>query len=481
MRIGPFVLDVRRYTLSRAGEPVALSPRLVELLAYLAERPGTLVTKDELLDRFWADVHVTENTLTRAVADIRKALGDAATTPTFIQTVARRGYRFVGNAVASDRDEAVPEVDPFIAWARGRVTLEALDATRLDEAVAAFERAAAAAPGHAPAQAGLANAELLRFDSSGARNTPDRPALARALAHARRAAALDPNLGEAWAVLGHVLARMGEGDEARAPIRRAIALEASNWRHHYRLAFASWGEERLRAVDRTLALLPGFPPAHLLAAMVYVARQAFQPAEDAAARGAEGQHQQADDSTARFPAAGLHWMRGLVAIGRGDEDAALGHFADEAREAGDGRVYGQEFHVHALVADGFTRLARTDAASAADRFRAALAIVPGHARATFGLALAADRTDTGHANVDPTAAKQELIDADRHADAALLSIAEDAWRGRNPEAVTALTRFIDHAPPGSAGWSVPVDPMLAPIRHAPGLERILSRLASRAS
>jgi len=480
MRIGPFVLDERRYTLTRAGEPVALSPRLVELLAYLAARPGVLVTKDELLDRFWTDVHVTENTLTRAVADIRKALGDDAATPRFIQTVARHGYRFVAEMLSSNTAASADDVDPFIAWARGRVTLEALDATRLDEAIAAFERAVAGQPGQAPAHAGLANAELLRFESTCARNTPDRPALDRAVAHARQATALDPNLGEGWAVLGHILARMGEGDEARAPIRRAIALEASNWRHHYRLAFASWGEERLRAVDRTLMLLPGFPPAHLLAAMVYVARQAFQPADEAASRGAEGQHQQADDLAARFPAAGLHWMRGLVAIGKGDENAALAHFANEVREAGRGRVYGQEFLVHALVADGFTRLARTDVAGAADRFRDAMAIVPDHARATLGRRIVSERTGEARA-ADLSAATQALLDAGRHSEAALLSIAEQAWRGCISEAVTDLARLIDHAPAGSTGWSVPVDPMLAPIRHAPGLERIHARLASRAA
>lgn len=481
MRLGPFVLDERRYTLSRGDVPVALSPRLVELLAYLAARPATLVTKDELLDRFWADVHVTENTLTRAIADIRKAIGDEAATPTFIQTVARRGYRFVGQLPASDAAVVDAAMDPFIAWARGRVTLEALDATRLDEAIAAFERTVAAAPTHAPAYAGLANAELLRFDSTAARNRPDRPALERALGYARRAAALDPQLGEAWAVLGHVLARLGEGDEARASIRRAIAIEATSWRHHYRLALASWGEERLRAVDRALTLLPGFPGAQFLAAMVYVARQAYSPAEDAARRGAAAQQQQADGVLVRFPVSGLHWMRGLVAVGRGDADAASAHFAEEVREAETKRVYGQEFQVQALVGDGFVRLAQRRDEAARARFREALAIVPGHARATLGLTLAAERCGETIAGDMVATARQELIDAQRHADAALLSIAEMAWGHRIDEAVRALAQLIDEAPAGPTGWSIPVDPMLAPLRHAAGLDRILARLASRAA
>lgn len=95
MRFEPFAIDTRRWRLLRSGHAIDLSPRLVEILAYLAKRQGEVVSKDELLDRFWVDVHVTDNTLTRAVADIRKALGDQPDPPQFIQTVSRRGYRFI--------------------------------------------------------------------------------------------------------------------------------------------------------------------------------------------------------------------------------------------------------------------------------------------------------------------------------------------------------------------------------------------------
>ena len=74
---------------------VPLSPKLVQVLACLAEGRGELVSRDLLLDRFWPDVTVSDNTLTRAIADIRHALDDAAGTPAYIQTLARRGYRFV--------------------------------------------------------------------------------------------------------------------------------------------------------------------------------------------------------------------------------------------------------------------------------------------------------------------------------------------------------------------------------------------------
>ena len=59
---GPFTVDSRTWLLSREGSQIELSPRLVEILAYVVERDGEIVSKDELLDRFWPDVHVTENT-----------------------------------------------------------------------------------------------------------------------------------------------------------------------------------------------------------------------------------------------------------------------------------------------------------------------------------------------------------------------------------------------------------------------------------
>src|SRR6478609_3638295 len=129
VRFGPFAVDIRTWRLSRDGDPIELSPRLVEILVYLVERNGAIATKEELLDRFWPDVHVTENTLARAIADIRKALGEPADQPRVIQTLARRGYRFIGVSAT----EAATG-DPFRLWVEGRLALESLDPTRLDEA-----------------------------------------------------------------------------------------------------------------------------------------------------------------------------------------------------------------------------------------------------------------------------------------------------------------------------------------------------------
>ena len=90
-RFGPFLLDRTRYCAFRGDDAVELTPKLLDLLFYLASRAGTLVTKEELLDALWTDANVTDNALAQAVSELRQALGDDAGSPQFIKTIARRG------------------------------------------------------------------------------------------------------------------------------------------------------------------------------------------------------------------------------------------------------------------------------------------------------------------------------------------------------------------------------------------------------
>jgi DNA-binding winged helix-turn-helix (wHTH) protein/tetratricopeptide (TPR) repeat protein len=94
-RFGPFTLDTTSFRLLRDGEPVPLSPKIIDLLLYLVARQSVLIGKDELFGALWPDVAVTDNALTQAVSELRQALGDDPSSPTYIQTVARRGYRFI--------------------------------------------------------------------------------------------------------------------------------------------------------------------------------------------------------------------------------------------------------------------------------------------------------------------------------------------------------------------------------------------------
>ena len=443
IRFGSFEIDPRTWTLSRDGAPLNLSPRLVEILAHLVARPGAIVTKDELLERFWPGINVGENTLSRAVADIRKVLGDSAASPTYLQTLARRGYRFMGEGPLGSvepegqrpaaRAAATSAEDPFQAWVKGRLALDSLDLGKLVQATEAFERAAVDLPAYAPAHAGLANAYLLQFEQTRSGSVPDRNLLTRAMTAARQACAVDPSLGEGWAVLGYLLSADGRTEEAQAAGRRATALEPDNWRHQYRLAYSTWGEERLRAVDRTLTLKPGFAPARMLAAMVFIARGALERAEREATLGAVSQREQRNDRTP-LPAVGLHWLRGLVMAARGDRLHALECFEEEIAAGTSGHIYAREFAANARVAAGFTHLTQTDLPSATEAFQETLAEAAGHPRATLGLyAVAVRSADT--AGVDrlkeaTAGAIADLIRGERHGEAALLQVCELIVRGQ---------------------------------------------------
>lgn len=97
VRFGSFELDVRSGELCRGGERLKVPIQSIEILKALLERPGQLVTRDELRARLWpADTFVDfEHGLNAAVRRLREALGDSADTPQFIETLPRRGYRFI--------------------------------------------------------------------------------------------------------------------------------------------------------------------------------------------------------------------------------------------------------------------------------------------------------------------------------------------------------------------------------------------------
>lgn len=104
-----FHLDRRAGRLTRAGEAIPLRPKTWAVLLYLAERPGVLVTREELLDAVWPDVAVTPDTLTKSIGELRLVLGDDSRTPRCIETVHRRGFRFIGVAGTPAPSEAAPQ------------------------------------------------------------------------------------------------------------------------------------------------------------------------------------------------------------------------------------------------------------------------------------------------------------------------------------------------------------------------------------
>ena len=100
LRFGAFELDEANARLLRGGQPVVLAPTPFRLLCALARQPGALLRKDQLLDTVWGHQFVSESVLKTAISDLRTALGDSPREPRLIETVSRRGYRFIGAAIA---------------------------------------------------------------------------------------------------------------------------------------------------------------------------------------------------------------------------------------------------------------------------------------------------------------------------------------------------------------------------------------------
>jgi DNA-binding winged helix-turn-helix (wHTH) protein/tetratricopeptide (TPR) repeat protein len=95
LRFEDFELDEGNARLTRAGRVIALPPKAFALLCELSRHPGRLASKDALLDAVWGHRHVSESVLKTTVGQVRAALADDAEKPRYVETVARRGYRFI--------------------------------------------------------------------------------------------------------------------------------------------------------------------------------------------------------------------------------------------------------------------------------------------------------------------------------------------------------------------------------------------------
>ena len=99
LNIGEYVLDERNARLSRDGKPLDLPPKAFSVLCLLVRNHERLVTKDELLDAVWGHRHVSESVLKTIINQVRSQLGDDPRAPRYIETLNRRGYRFVAQVV----------------------------------------------------------------------------------------------------------------------------------------------------------------------------------------------------------------------------------------------------------------------------------------------------------------------------------------------------------------------------------------------
>ena len=464
---GPYRLDLRTRRLSRDAEVVRLADRHFDLLRLFVSRPHEVLSKDVLNAAAWPDVTVSEHSLDQAIFVLRRTLVMPSGEPC-IDTLPRRGYRFVLDVAVVKRRASDADLDAVLdthqAWLEGRAALESLDVDSINRARAVFADVVTRMPEEAWAHVGLANACAMQFEMN--RTSPDRDtgALVLALDHAREAVHLDKEYGEAWATLGFVLERVGQRERSIAAARHAIVLEPDNWRHHLRLSAASWGEERLGAARRTLALVPGLAMAHWLAATVLVARQAIDQAEAELIKGLGA----GDDGERprRFGAVALHWLHGLILLSRGEVDAATKAFNAELDTADRGHLYAREVATNTWYALGGARFRRGDIGGAQAAFGEALQLLPSHPMATAGLG----EPRCGE-NLGPI-------------EKAVARIVARIARGNQADwAVEAasLAQAFTAAPAGNSGWLIPVEPMLHVSARRDTWALVAARLRDRAS
>src|SRR5688572_4416505 len=99
-RIGEWILDAHHHELRRGGDVARLEPKVIQVLAHLARQPGVAVSREELLSAVWPGVIVGDDALTQAIIKLRKALGDDAHKPAYIETISKRGYRLIARVEA---------------------------------------------------------------------------------------------------------------------------------------------------------------------------------------------------------------------------------------------------------------------------------------------------------------------------------------------------------------------------------------------
>src|SRR5271157_4482253 len=125
-QFGEFQIDVAARTLRREDEAVALNRRAFDVLLYLIQNPGRILTRDELLKNVWPDSFVDENSLAQSISALRRALGEKPGDNSYIITLPGRGYQFVlpVRAVAPGSLSSLPQAGIAAGDSTGQLFLQ---------------------------------------------------------------------------------------------------------------------------------------------------------------------------------------------------------------------------------------------------------------------------------------------------------------------------------------------------------------------
>jgi DNA-binding winged helix-turn-helix (wHTH) protein/Tfp pilus assembly protein PilF len=337
---GDWTVSPSRNLLTRGEEQVRVEPRVMDVLVLLTEQADQVVSKEDLIARVWPDRHVTDDVLTVTIYALRKALGDEARRPRYVETVSRRGYRWIAPITAANGTKPSSAVAP----AADSIPLDAasqlpLKPTRTRTRGLALAIAAAAALVAlcaaglwwiaAPRKHHVATPEAHEAYLKG-RYFLDQRSISswqQALDQFKRAVTLDPRDPAAHAGLADAYSAMWDfgvatRDEMRPQAlkaaQEALTLDAQSAEGHEALGRAQflfdWDFDAAEAsLTQALARDPDYMPAHQAMAWVMSARGRYGPAVAAARRAL-----QIDPvNTARYNE--LAWVLALS----GDREGAL--------------------------------------------------------------------------------------------------------------------------------------------------------------
>jgi len=110
IQFGGFILDSKQTRLLYQGKELAIDPKLFELLVIFVNQPNIIISRDYILEHLWSGSIVTDNAINKLIANLRKVLGDDPKQPQYIQTIPKRGYRFICNVTLVETSNAHPKI-----------------------------------------------------------------------------------------------------------------------------------------------------------------------------------------------------------------------------------------------------------------------------------------------------------------------------------------------------------------------------------
>lgn len=466
-RFGDFELHPHSARLLRAGERVQLNQMQLATLIQLVVAAPDVVCPDVIARVAWGGA-TSRNSIEKAIAHLRKALGHTVGASCIV-TVPNQGYRFAAAVEETDSFHA-PVVsgvddDPYRLLEVCRRELASLSRSSLAAIRRRLETALQAAPDNAEVHVMLAMACALTFEATRFDAGCDFANVRRAVGLSRRGVTLDPASPDAWSTLGFALCLAGETGDAVVNARKAVDLDRRIWRHWLRLAYVSWGDQRMEAARNVLLLQPRLAFSYWLRATVLIARGAFEATLSELRDGCAAQDQQPAESPA-FPGLGLYLLRGLVLAAQNRTEEAVRALETELAAPHHDQIYSQECLANTWYALGAIHLRQRAFPAADTAFHRALDIAPAHVYSMAALGRP----------IPDTAA-----DDPRRVDAAIARAVALARGNRHTDAAATYANAVDAARASNAGWLLPVEPVLHPMMRPDAWASVLTKVQQNAT